>query len=473
MKSQRFFFAGRLLAFVVIACLVAAVPSAAQSEAAIPPPTTVNTLVNFVGTNGETPFTENLVQGKDGNLYGTTLYGGVSNDGTVFKITPSGALTILHSFAGTDGENPYAGLVLGIDGNFYGTTYQGGVSGDGTVFKISAAGAFKTIYNFANTDGGFPAGALVQGLDNNFYGTTSFSTPIPTNNGTVFKITPTGTLTTLLFFVVTEGSDSLAGLALGTDGNFYGTAAGGGLLNFGSIFKITSSGTLSILHSFDESDGWEPESQLIQATDGNFYGTTLRGGVGDNNGEVFKISPAGTLTVLHNFLVTDGDLPNDGLVQATNGKLYGTTYAGGSGGVGTVFQITTSGTLTTLYNFTGISDGSYPYGGLVQHTNGALYGVTSSGGTGKLGTVFDLSAGVGRFIKLLPPAAKVGATITILGTSLTGITGVLFNGTAATFALGSNTFLTATVPSGATTGTVEVVTSGGTLKSNVKFRVIP
>src|SRR6202035_4821072 len=141
---------------------------------------------------------------------------------------------------------------------------------------------------------------------------------------------------------------------------------------------------------------WEPESQLLQASDGNFYGTTIRGGA-TGDGEVFKITSGGTLTVLHNFDVTDGDEPVGGLVQATDGNFYGTTYAGGSGGAGTVFQMTSGGTLTTLYNFTGITDGSAPFGGLVQHTSGAFYGVTSSGGSGKLGTIFSLSTGLGPF----------------------------------------------------------------------------
>jgi uncharacterized repeat protein (TIGR03803 family) len=193
------------------------------------------------------------------------------------------------------------------------------------------------------------------------------------------------------------------------------------------------------------------------------------------DGEVFKITSAGTLTVLHSFDVTDGNEPNDGLVQATDNNFYGTTTSGGSpGGVGTIFEMTPSGTLTSLYTFTGLSgDGSTPFGGLMQHTSGTFYGVTSSGGTGHLGAVFDMGTGLAPFVKLLPTSGKVGSKVTILGTNLTGITSVTFNGTAATFTAGSTTFLTATVPTGATTGTVQVVTSGGTLKSNVKFRVTP
>jgi uncharacterized repeat protein (TIGR03803 family) len=236
---------------------------------------------------------------------------------------------------------------------------------------------------------------------------------------------------------------------------------------------MTRTGTLTSLYSFNNSDGWEPEGQLIQGTDGRFYGTTLRGGA-NGDGEIFKITSAGTFTLLHSFDVTDGYEPNDGLVQATDGNFYGTTTGGGSaGGIGTIFEITPTGTLTSLYTFTGITDGSEPFGGLMQHTSGVFYGVTSSGGTGHLGTVFDIGTGLSPFVKLLPASGKVGAKIAILGTNLSGITSVTFNGTAATFSAGTKTYLTATVPTGATTGTVDVVTSGGTLKSNVKFRVLP
>jgi len=468
MKRQTF---AQLVGAVFVAVMIAfATLAGAQTGPVSPPPATVTILVNFDGTNGEDPFTENLVQGKDGNLYGTTLYGGAHSDGTVFKVTPSGTLTTLHSFDGTDGENPYAGLVLGVDGNFYGTTYQGGTFGDGTAFKITPSGTLTTLHNFANTDGGFPACALVQGADKNFYGTTSYSTP--TVYGSVFKMTPTGTVTTLAFFADSNGYDPLAGLQLGSDGNFYGTTATGGTDDLGTVFKITPAGTLTSLHSFDNTDGWEPEGQLIQASDGNFYGTTLRGGA-NGDGEVFKITPSGTFTLLHSFDITDGYEPNDGLVQATDGKFYGTTTGGGTpGALGTVFQMTSVGALTTVYSFMGgFTDGSTPFGGLAQYTNGSFLGTTSSGGSGSLGTIFSFSEGLGPFVKLVPAFGKAGASITILGNGLNTTTGVTFNGVTAAFTKGSSTFITATVPATATTGLVEVTTSSQTLKSNVKFRV--
>ena len=151
--------------------------------------------------------------------------------------------------------------------------------------------------------------------------------------GTVFKITPAGTLTTLHSFQgpFSDGSTPLASLVQGTDGNFYGTTATGGSIGIGAVFKMTPSGTLTILHSFNGADGDAPESELVQASDGNFYGTTSQ--VGPNGvGTVFKITPGGTLTTLNSFAQggSNGSSPYGGLVQATDGNFYGTTYAGGT-----------------------------------------------------------------------------------------------------------------------------------------------
>jgi uncharacterized repeat protein (TIGR03803 family) len=488
MKSPVLFLLRNLLTALLAAAAVSAAPkpsASAQVEAAIPssraglssastPPSTVTILVNFDGTNGQDPFTENLVQGKDGNLYGTTTYGGSSNDGTIFKMTPGGTLTTIHTFTGvgTDGAIPLCGLALGVDGNFYGTTNQGGTGDYGTVFKITPAGTLTTLHSFDETDGAFPGSALVQGTDKNFYGTTEYG--VPGIYGTVFTISPSGTFSSLVSFDDINGYEPIGGMVQGTDGNFYGTTATGGASDLGVVFKMTSAGTLTTLASFDNTDGWEPEGQLIQATNGSFYGTTLRGGA-NGDGEVFKITASGTLTALHSFDVTDGFEPNDALVQATDGNFYGTTTGGGTGSPsedGTVFEITPAGTLTTLYNFTGYEgDGASPFGGLVQHTSGALYGVTSGGGTGELGTIFSLNAGLGPFVKLLPASGKVGATIAILGSQLSTASAVSFGTVSANFTKGSNSYLTAVVPAGATTGTVTVTIKSGKLKSNVAFRV--
>jgi uncharacterized repeat protein (TIGR03803 family) len=237
---------------------------------------------------------------------------------------------------------------------------------------------------------------------------------------------------------------------------------------------MTPSGTLTTLHSFDGADGQFPEGALVQATDGNFYGTTLQGGNYPYMwGNVFKMTLGGTVTSLHNFDITDGDSPYDGLVQGTDGELYGTTMQGGAYSGGTVFKITTAGALTTLHSFDG-TDGSAPMAGPIQATNGTFYGTTSEGGSGySYGTVFSLSVGLGPFVETNPTPGKVGTKVTILGNNLRGSTSVTFNGTKATFTVNSTgTAITMTVPNGATTGYVKVTTATRKiLTSNVKFRV--
>jgi uncharacterized repeat protein (TIGR03803 family) len=395
---------------------------------------TFTTLHSFNLTDGAAPWA-GLVQASDGKLYGTTRGGGAKNYGAVFRITPSGTLTTRHSFCSQygcpDGAYPYAGLVQATDGNFYGTTFKGGAHTYGTVFKISPSGSLTPLYSFCSksgcADGTFPAG-LVQA----------------------------------------------------TNGNFYGTTVGGGAHVRGTVFKITPSGTLTTLYSFCSksgcTDGTDPHAGLVQATDGKFYGTTYVGGA-TNHGTVFKITPSGTLTTLHSFDGTDGGYPEAAaLIQATDGNLYGTTPPGGAHGVGTVFKITPSGSLTTLYSFcskVNCTDGQYPEAALVQDTNGTFYGTTLEGGTHTYGTVFSLSVGLGPFVETQTTSGKVGAAVKILGTNLTGATSVTFNGTAAVFKVVSSSEITTTVPAGATTGKVKVVTPSGTLFSNVPFRVVP
>ena len=431
------------------------------------------TLVSFTGSNGNQPFMENLVQGKDGNLYGTTTYGGTFGNGTIFKVTRTGTLTTIYNFANTpDGANPYAGLVLGTDGKFYGTTYQGGTSGLGTVFKISSSGALTTLHSFAGTDGELPACALVQGTDGKFYGTTEAGGSHAPPYGTVFQITSSGTFTSLHSFDDTDGQQPMAGLVQGKDGSYFGTTAGGGASNFGTVFKIASTGTFTSLHSFDDTDGWEPEGALIQATDGNFYGTTVRGGA-SGDGTAFKISSTGTFTSLHSFDVTDGYEPVAGLVQAT-GNFYGTTYSGGTSAEGNIFKMTSGGTVTSLHSFSGGDggpDGDYPSGGLVQHTSGVFFGTTGGVGSGGLGTVFSLGEGLKPFVRTVPASGKVGSAVTILGTGLTGPASVTFNGVVATIGTDTATYISTTVPTGATTGPVVVVTPCCTYTSHVNFTV--
>jgi uncharacterized repeat protein (TIGR03803 family) len=451
--------------FVCVLCAVEAISSPAQS---------FTTLVNFDKTNGATPVYMSPVQGTNGNLYGTASNGGAHKDGTVFEVTPGGTLATLYSFCSnsgcTDGSFPYAGLVLAKNGNFYGTTYEGGKYNSGTVFEITPGGTLTTLHSFNVTDGAAPRAGLVQASNGNFYGTTAEGGAH--GDGTAFEINPAGKLTTLLSFDGTDGDSPYAGLVQAINGNLYGTTYVGGAHGKGTVFEMTPTGKLTTLYSFcsqsDCTDGSYPYAGLIQASNGNLYGTTSS--AHNLEGTVFKITPGGTLTVLHSFTGTDGARPDTGLVLATNGNFYGTTYEGGAYGYGTVFEITAGGALTVLHSFNGF-DGTQPDTSLVQGTNGNFYGTTVAGGTHDYGTAFSLAVGLGPFVETNPTSGAVGTAVIILGNNLMGATRVAFNATAASFKVVSSTEITAAVPKSATTGLVEVKTTSAILSSNVSFRV--
>ena len=476
---------------VFVLCLTTAIALPAQ---------TLTTLHSFDGTDGSDP-SAGLVQATNGDGYGTTYGGGANGLGTVFKITPSGTLTTLYSFCSqggdlcTDGYSPFGNLVQATNGDFYGTTPFG--DGLGTVFKITPSGGLTTLYGFCGQsgcmDGARPYAGLVQATNGDLYGTTQAGGANAGRHvggaGTVFKITPSGTLTTLYSFcsqvvqkVCTDGAEPNAAVVQAADGDFYGTTqAGGASLNGGTIFKITPSGTLTTLHSFNYTDGSNLQTGLVQASNGDFYGTTSGGGA-YGGGTVFEITPDGTLTTLYSFCslgfpCTDGEVPFAGLVQATDGNFYGTTAYGGANDGGTIFKMTPGGTLNPIYSFcaqSGCTDGEWPSAGLVQGTNGDFYGTTAIGGNNAgNGTVFSLSVGLGPFVKTLPTSGRVGAAVRILGSDLTGATSVSFNGTSAAFTVVSRFLITTTVPAGASSGEVQVVTPSGTLSSNVPFRVLP
>src|ERR1700691_577861 len=493
---------GRSACVAFLLCAATAVALPAQ---------TFTKLFNFDTTDGYEPMA-GLVQGADGDFYGTTPYGGANPQtycngcaGTVFKITPSGTLTTLYNFCSQsgcmDGEAPYAGLVQGADGDFYGTTEGGGANGGGTVFKITPEGRLTTLYSFCSlidcADGDAPMAGLIQGNGGDFYGTNAnggANLGIRPGGGTVFKITPNGAVTMLYSFCArsgcTDGQEPHAGVVQGINGDFYGTTYVGGDYNVGTVYKITARGALTTLHSFCSqtgcADGQNTYAGLVQGTDGDFYGTTYLGGA-TGNGTVFKITPTGTLTTLYSFCTEgvypacpDGAWPNAALVQASDGRFYGTTPTGGANQLcGTAFKITISGAFTTLHSFCSrfeCVDGANPQAGVVQGTNGDFYGTTLGGGGLGLfgdGTIFRLSVGLGPFVKTLPHYGNVGTAITILGTDLTGTTSVSFNGTPAAFEVVSATEITTSVPAGATTGSVQVTTPGGTLLSGGPFLVQP
>ncbi len=412
-----------------------------------------------------------VAQGRDGNLYSTTPAGGSGNLGTVFKVTASGAVSVIYSFDGTHGQVPYSGLTLGTDGNFYGTTSLGGSSKVGVIFNITPAATYVVLHTFGGADGSTPYAPPIQAADGNFYGTTAFG---GTNGyGTVYKLTAAGVYTVLHSFDLTNGSRPYGPLVQGKDGNFYGTAFGGvGDNRYGMVFKVTGGGNFTILHAFDLTDGGNPYAGLVLGKDGNFYGTTSNGGKG-GYGNVFKITTAGVLTSLHSFnQVTDGGAPFGGLVQATDGNFYGVGYLSGPKRDGTIFRITPAGTLNVLYSFDGTKGGS-PMVTPLQHTTGILYGDTNIFGAHNDGVFYSLNSSLAPYAALLPTSGKVAKTIGILGQGFNGAKGVSFNGTAAKFKVSSDTFLTATIPAGATTGIVTVTIPGGNLKSNITFRVVP
>ena len=482
-------FYSRSLAVCAVIVLSCTLSASAQS---------FTSLASLNGTNGFVP--SSLIQGTDGNFYGTASRGGASNQGTVFQVTPAGVITAIYSFCAlpscADGEQPQGSLVLGSDGNFYGTATGGGAQQKGTVFKITPGGTLTTIYNFCSltncTDGAFPNGGLVLESDGNFYGTTQgvFSE----SPGTIFGITPTGTLTTLYNFCAkpdcADGTSPRAGLTRDRGETLFGTTPDGGTTANGTVFRITLDGKFfKTLHSFCTGgascpDGSFPMGPLTVGFDGNIYGTAGSGGA-NSNGAAFSLTPTGTYALLYSFCpaadCTDGSLPQSGLFQATDANFYGTALEGGFNGRGTLFRVSKAGVETRLHSFH-VTDGAAPRTQVVQGTDGNVYGTTSNGGPRNkticnnppfgCGTVFRESVGK-PFVKAVELEGKVGDSIVILGNALTGSTGVTFNGTTAIFTVVSDTEITATVPSGATTGKIEVTTPTTLLVSNVKFEVLP
>ncbi|HWY56734.1 MAG TPA: choice-of-anchor tandem repeat GloVer-containing protein [Terriglobales bacterium] len=455
---------------------------------------TFSVLYNF-GSNSGDPYKPAysgiIAQGRDGNLYSTAPAGGTCC-GAVFQITTAGKVKNIHNFTGSnnDGAFPQGGVTLGSDGNFYGTTYEGGSVTAGAVFKVTPGGTYTTLYSFTGgKDGAYPYAPPVQGNDGNFYGTTTAggnSTACGGGCGTIYKITPAGALTTLYEFDITHGYAPYGPLVLGTDGNFYGTTPYGTTANAGVVFKITPAGKFTLLFSFDSTHGETPFAGLVQGADGNFYGTTIYGGTG--GGVVFKITSSGKLTVLHEMNgTTDGARPFGGLVLASDGNFYGANAYGGtinsdcSDGCGTFFKITPKGAYSVLGKFD-YTNGATPEIAPFQHTGGVIYGDSQIGGTGNVSPCATGNCGVfyswksatlPAFVSLLPYSGKVGKTVEFLGQGFKGTSAVSFGGTAAKFQIVTDTYLTATVPAGATTGSATVKTSSGTFASNRVFRVTP
>jgi len=346
--------------------------------------------------------TSALIQGSDGALYGTTSSGGANGLGTVFRISTAGVETILHSFgpAGAgDAIDTITAVVQASDGNLYGTSALGGTNNTGAIFKVTPSGAEVVLYSFGpatSTDGQSPSSSLIQASDGNLYGVTSAGGVNGT--GTVYRVTLAGAETVMHSFGPSSGTDGqspiiAATLLQATDGSLYGVTTYGGANGTGTIFRITLAGLETVVYSFGAAsgtDGRAPASGLIQATDGNLYGTTGVGGT-NNSGTVFQVSTGGAETVIHSFgAIGSGEalFPN-GVIQASDGSIMGTS-SGGSGAQGAVFKLSVSGEQLALHSFGGIGDGAHPSANLLQASDGHLYGTTMFGGTHATGTVFRL-----------------------------------------------------------------------------------
>ena len=374
--------------------------STATSTLAIGPGAGFELLAGFTQNGGAYPGSlpqSNLIQGSDGNFYGTTTAGGAGSYGTVFQISPTGTYTVLHSFsnAASDGNQPHSGLVEGTDGNFYGTTFQGGAYGLGTVYKITSSGAFTLLYSFGGVanDGQNPFAGLVQGTDGNFYGNTYNGGD--NSVGTVFKMTPAGAVTILYSFANdnVDGNGPRGALVQATDGNFYGTTYNGSPNDLGIVYRISSTGAYSVIHVFAgaPSDGNSPESTLVEGADGLLYGTSYWGGSNDT-GAAFSLSLDGaTFNLLHSFTGgTDGQFLIAGLTPGSDGNFYGVTTQGGTNGYGVVFQLSPTGSsYNILRSFSAATtDGRNPQGAIVQGADGSLYGTTYGGGDSGFGTIY-------------------------------------------------------------------------------------
>jgi uncharacterized repeat protein (TIGR03803 family) len=399
---------------------------------------TETNLYSFVGSpsDGDLP-SGSLIQGSDGNFYGTTYEGGTSTNcgvgvgcGTVFRFSPNGSYTSLYSFVGspTDGAHPWE-LVQASDGNFYGTTFAGGTVNSGTVFRISPGGSYSNLYSFgSHTNDGLEVHfGLVQGGDGNLYGTTEKGGTA--GLGTVYRISTSGTYTSLYSFVgpPADGADPLCVLVQGSDSNFYGTTVFGGTstncgvgVGCGTVFRFSPSGGETNLFSFAVSltGGATPFSGLAQGSDGNFYGTTYTGGTNltcaTGCGTVYRISPSGSYSNLHSFVgpPTDGVQLFAAPVLGSDGNFYGTTFAGGTVNSGTVFRISPGGSYSNLYSFgSRPNDGLEPFVGVVQGSDGNFYGTTERGGTNSGGVVFRIS------IPLNIPANQI-SRINLAGTNV-------------------------------------------------------
>jgi len=340
------------------------------------------------GADGSRP-NAGVVRDREGNLYGTTTYGGSANLGVVYKIEPAGVETVLHSFTGgADGSKPYAALAIDKEGNLYGTTTYGGASGAGVVFWMDrTSGAETVLHTFTGgADGEWPNAGVTLDPAGNIYGTTTDGGPA--NAGVVYKVDTTGHETVLYSFMFgPDGGYPFGGVIRDSTGNLYGTASEAAQ-SPGVIYKLDPAGNEKVLYAFSGDDGSYPTGDLFRDPDGNLYGTTSKGGYG--SGVVFKLDAAGALTVIHRFSGPDGSQPYAGLILDAKGRLCGTTAMGGAVSEGVVFTLDAAGTETVLYDFPGPGDGRQPVGVALDAADN-IYGTATDGGPAGHGIVYSVN----------------------------------------------------------------------------------
>ncbi|HWD17819.1 MAG TPA: choice-of-anchor tandem repeat GloVer-containing protein [Verrucomicrobiae bacterium] len=399
----------------------------------VTPDGALNLLASFANTNGVGPI-GGLTLGADGALYGTTFQGGAQCDcGSIFKVTTDGGFHSLASFNGANGSGPAAGLTFGADGALYGTTFAGGASSNGVVFRAGLDGSILRLYSFDITNGAQPETTLLPDADGSFYGTASSGganlPPGKSTNGVIFKIDANGALTVLAQFNYTNGSVPDGDLVADGAGGFLGVTAGGGSNGAGTVFDVSRTGQLSSLQSFNLTNGGAPAGGLVKGPDGRFYGTTSLGKVTNaiNGGGVYRITPQGSFEALPFFAAPEGFAPQSPLVAGSDGQLYGVTDVGDGA----------SSQAATRYNYGAVfslstngalapvmtfsgTNGADSYAPLTLAGDGNFYGVSYAGGSFGAGAVFRV--GNPPFITQ-QPAGLVDLTGSQMSFSVTAVGG--------------------------------------------------
>lgn len=443
-------------------------------------------LYTFMQTTDACATRGNIVQGRDGNMYGTGAACGANGSGAVYKISPSGAESVLFSFPQQWTNCGGAGLTLGSDGNFYGTCVSGNPgTGMGSIFQLTPAGVFTDLHDFTGGNGdSLPVYPPIQASDGNFYGVSGNEVQVC---GNVYKMTPGGVYTNLHTF---SGSDChSSNLFQASDGNLYGTLASCTLPgSVGCVYKISTKGVFKEIHGFAFTTGQGPCTGMIQGKDGKLYGATNQGAA-NGSGNIYKMTTTGVATDLHDFNnATDASCVNNigppvNLLQVADGAFYGVNPAFGPNGTGSIYKLTSTNAFSAFLFPSPPVDGNLPSSTLIQHTNGLVYGTTPSGGGGGggcpnpcQGTFFSVATGDAAFANLEPTQKTgfVGASVGVFGQGFSGASVVKFGGVAATsVTLSGTTYLTAVVPVGAHTGVVTVTTGSTTLKSPQTYKVTP